>query len=130
MMMNLWKSIFAIAALCVAVAACEPNAKFKEDMLASSGFKQVPPTTAAQQASLKSLPPHKLVQTTRKGKVVWAYSDPTICGCLYVGNQAAYNAYLNKVTQQQQLDMRTVTVPSGQEAGWDFSAWPEAAMEP
>jgi len=61
------------------------NAKFKEDMLASSGFKQVPPTTAAQQASLKSLPPHKLVQTTRKGKVVWAYSDPTICGCLYVG---------------------------------------------
>jgi len=54
------------------------------------------------------------------------YSDPTICGCLYVGNQAAYNAYLNKVNQQQQLDMSTVTVPPGQEAGWDFSAWPEA----
>src|ERR1700704_5460252 len=66
MMMNLWKSIFAIPALCVAVAACESNPKFKEDMLASSGFKQVPPTTAAQQASLRSLPPHKLVQTTRK----------------------------------------------------------------
>jgi hypothetical protein len=130
MMMNLWKSIFAISALCVAVAACEPNPKFKEDMLASSGFKQVPPTTAAQQASLKNLPPHKLVQTTRKGKVVWAYSDPTICGCLYVGGPGAYATYMNKLNQQQQLDMRTVTVPPGQEAGWDFSAWPEASMEP
>jgi hypothetical protein len=130
MTMKLWKSIFAISALCVAVAACESNTKFKEDKLSSSGFKPIPPTTPAQLASLKSLPPHKLVQTTRKGKTVWVYSDPTICGCLYVGNQAAYNAYLNKVNQQQQLDMRTVTVPPGQEAGWDFSAWPEAAMEP
>ena len=127
--MKLWKSIFAISALCVAVAACETNAKFKEDMLSSAGFKPVPPTTPAQQASMKSLPPHKLVQTTRNGKVVWAYSDPTICGCLYVGGPGAYATYMNKLNQQQ-LDMRTVTVPSGQEAGWDFSAWPEAAMEP
>ena len=73
--MKLWKSIFAISAVSVSVAACEPNPKFKEDMLASSGFKQVPAATAAQQASLGNLPPHKLVQTTRKGKVVWAYSD-------------------------------------------------------
>jgi len=58
----------------------EPNAKFKEDMLAH-GFKQVRRRGGAA-GSLKSLPPHKLVQTTRKGKVVWAYSDPTICGCL------------------------------------------------
>jgi hypothetical protein len=130
MTMKLWKSIFAISAVCVAVAACEPNPKFKEDMLASAGFKQIRPTTPAQQASLKTLPPHKLVQTIRKGKTVWAYSDPTICGCLYVGNQAAHDAYLNKLSQQQQLDMRTVTVPPGQEASWDFSAWPEASMEP
>jgi len=130
MTMKLWKSIFAISALCAAVAACETNSKFKEDRLSSAGFKPTPPSTPAQQASLKSLPPHKLVQITRKGKAVWVYSDPTICGCLYVGNQAAYNAYLNKVNQQQQLDMRTVTVPPGQEAGWYFSAWPEAAMEP
>ncbi len=130
MMMKLWKSIFAFSALGVAAAACQPNPKFKDDLLASSGFKQVPPTTAAQQASLRSLPPHKLVQTTRKGKVVWAYSDPTVCGCLYVGGPGAYATYMNKLNQQQQLDMRTVTVPPGQEAGWDFSAWPEESMEP
>ena len=56
MMMNLWKSIFAISALCVAVAACEPNAKFKEDMLSSAGFKPTPPSTPAQPAASTSTP--------------------------------------------------------------------------
>lgn len=127
--MKLFKSVFALSALCAA-AACQPNAKFREDMLASAGFRQIRPTTPAQQASLRSLPPHKLVLTTRKGKTLWTYSDPTVCGCLYVGNQAAHDAYLNKLNQQQQLDMTTVTIPPGSEAGWDFSMWPEGAMEP
>ncbi len=125
--MKLWKSIFAISALCVAVAGCESNAKFKEDKLSSAGFKSITPTTPAQLASLKSLPPHRLVQTTRKGKTIWVYSDPTICGCLYVGNQAARDAYLNKQNQQSLLDMTTVTAPT---EGWDFSPWPEFAAEP
>jgi hypothetical protein len=125
--MKLWKSIFAISALCIAVAGCESNAKFKEDKLSSAGFKSITPTTPAQLASLKSLPPHRLVQTTRKGKTIWVYSDPTICGCLYVGNQAARDAYLNKQNQQSLLDMTTVTAPT---EGWDFSPWPEFAAEP
>ena len=127
--MKLWKSIFAISAVCAAVAACESNAKFRENMLSAAGFKPVPPTTTAQQASLKSLPPHKLVQTTRKGKVVWVYSDPTICGCLYVGGPAAHAAYLNKLNQQQQLDMMSIEIPP-ETVSWDAGAWPDAAMEP
>lgn len=79
MIMNLWKSIFAISALGFAVAACESNPKFKEDMLASSGFKQVPSTTGGAAGVVEEPAAHKLVPTTRKGKVVWAYSDPTIC---------------------------------------------------
>jgi hypothetical protein len=122
--MKLWKSIFAISALCVAVAACESNVKFKEDMLSSAGFKPIPPTTPAQQASLKSLPPHKLVQTTRNGKTVWVYSDPTICGCLYIGNQAAHDAYVRKQTQQALLDMTTITA-SSDPANWNSGMWPE-----
>jgi hypothetical protein len=124
MTMKLWKSIFAISALCAAVAACESNAKFKEDMLSSAGFKPIPPTTPAQQVSLKSLPPHKLVQTTRNGKTVWVYSDPTICGCLYIGNQAAYDAYVRKQTQQALLDMTTITA-SSDVANWNSGMWPE-----
>ena len=130
--MKLFKSIVAVSALCVAVAACQSNSKLKEDMLSSAGFKPTPPTTPAQLASLKSLPPHKLTKkTTPKGKTVWVYADPTICGCLYIGNQAAYDAYSRNQNRQTMLDMTSVTVdPVPMGADWDFSPWPEAAMEP
>jgi hypothetical protein len=120
--------IVAAFALCIGMSACESDTKFRENMLASAGFKPVPPTTAAQVASLQKLPPHKLTRTTSpKGKTIWVYSDPTLCGCLYVGNQAAYDAYQRKQTQRAQLDMMTITMPS---SDWDFSPWPEAAVEP
>ena len=126
--MKLFGSILTILGLCVAMAACESNTKFKEDMLSSAGFKATAPKTPTQVAMLKNLLPHKLTKTTYKGKTVWLYSDPTICGCLYVGNQIAHDAYLRKQTQQAMLDMKNVPVPD--EAGnWDFNSWPEAAVE-
>jgi hypothetical protein len=126
--MKLSRSIIAVAASCVGMTACENDTKFRENMLASAGFKPVPPTTAAQVASLQKLPPHKLTRTTTpKGKTIWVYSDPTLCGCLYVGNQAAYDAYQRKQTQRAQLDMMTITTPI---SDWDVSPWPEAAVEP
>ncbi|HEX9557477.1 MAG TPA: hypothetical protein VF991_13340 [Reyranella sp.] len=127
--MKLFKSIVVVSALCVAAAGCESNTKFKEDMLASSGFKPVPPNTPMRLASMKSLPPHRLTKTTYKGKTVWVYPDPTICACLYIGNQAAYDAYVQRQRQRNQLDAATVTVPE-QALGWDFAPWAEAAVEP
>ena len=97
--MKLFRSILAIVGLCAAVAACQSNTKFKEDLLSSAGFKATPPTTPAQIASLRSLPPHRLTKTTHKGTTIWVYADPTICGCLYVGNQAAHDSYLKTQSQ-------------------------------
>jgi hypothetical protein len=129
--MKLFKSIVIISALFVAVAACQSNAQFKEDMLASSGFKPTRPTTPAQLASLRSLPPHTLTKTTHKGKTVWVYADPTICGCLYIGGPVALEAYRRNQHRQTMLDMTDVTAtPVSGGSEWDFSPWPEAAMEP
>jgi hypothetical protein len=128
--MKPFKSIVMISALCVGVVACQNNTKFSENMLASSGFKSVTPTTPAQVASLRSLPPHKLTRTTHKGRTVWLYSDPTVCGCLYVGNQAAYDAYSKRQTQRAMLDMTSVTAAPVASGQWDFSPWPEDAAEP
>jgi hypothetical protein len=127
--MKLFKSLVVVSALCVAAAGCESNTKFKEDLLASSGFKPIPPATPARLASMKSLPPHKLTKTTYKGRTVWVYPDPTICACLYIGNQAAYDAYVQRQRQRNQLDAATVTVPE-QAMSWDFAPWAEAAVEP
>jgi hypothetical protein len=80
----------------------------KEDMLAAAGFTLVPANTPQRQASLATLPPHKFVHQIRGNNVLYTYSDPTICGCLYVGNQAAYgryreNVFLRRLANEQQM---------------------------
>jgi hypothetical protein len=69
----------------------------KEDMLAAAGFTLVPANTPQRQASLAALPPHKFVHQVRNNAVIFTYADPTICDCLYVGNQAAYDRYHQEV---------------------------------
>ena len=92
-------SILAFSGLAVAAMACTSKTETKENLLSSSGFKALPPTTPTQTALLKSLPAHKLAKTTYKGQPAWIYADPTVCGCFYLGNQAAYDVYVKKAAQ-------------------------------
>jgi hypothetical protein len=94
--------------LCVAVSACANPVQNKEDMLAAAGFTLVPANTPQRQASLTTLPPHKFVHQVRNNGVVYTYADPTICDCLYVGNQAAYDRYrqdvfVKNIANEQQM---------------------------
>src|SRR6478736_6378454 len=89
-------STLALYCLCVGLSACS-QVQNKEDMLAAAGFTLVPANTPQRQASLASLPPHKFVHQVRNGVVIFTYADPTICDCLYVGNQAAYDRYRQDV---------------------------------
>ena len=116
--------ILAVAGLCIAAAACASNAKLKEDMLSASGFKATPPKTQAQIASFNSLRPHKLTKVTHKGNTVWIYSDPTVCGCLYIGDQKAHDVYVQKLAQQTTSDMNALTGPDNP-TNMDFSPWVE-----
>jgi hypothetical protein len=50
---------------------------------------------------LKSLPPHQFVTRTINGGTRYLYADPTICGCIYVGDQKAYDQYRQKMAAVQ-----------------------------
>ena len=91
------RSIVLCFAACVAVSACAAQVQNKEDMLAAAGFTLVPASTPQRQASLVGLPPHKFVHQMRNNMVIFTYADPTICNCLYIGNQAAYDRYRGEV---------------------------------
>jgi hypothetical protein len=93
----------------VALAGCANPVQTKEDMLAAAGFTLVPANTPERQASLSSLPPHKFVHQVRGNKVLFTYADPTICDCLYVGDQAAYDRYRANVFQKQIADEQQMT---------------------
>lgn len=98
-------SILAVLGLGVGLLACAYKPESKSNLLADSGFRQLPLQTPAQVERFRSLPPHRLSKTTFKGRSVWVYPDRNVCGCLYIGSQVAYDAYIKKATQQM-IDTR------------------------
>ncbi|HEX9536094.1 MAG TPA: hypothetical protein VF924_11515 [Stellaceae bacterium] len=70
----------------------------------SAGFVSKKIDATAQMANLKSLPPHQFVAKNRNGRTRYLYADPTVCGCIYVGDQNAYDQY-----RQQMAARRTAT---------------------
>lgn len=106
-------TIFAVAGLALAAAACSPGQggplaykpESKENLLTDSGFKTLALNTPAKVANFKKLPPHRLTQTTFKGRQVWVYPDQNVCGCLYIGTQQAYDTFIKK-GRAQMIDTR------------------------
>jgi hypothetical protein len=107
-------------AVCGTASGCASQVQNKEDMLAAAGFTLVPANTPQRQASLKALPPHKFVHQVRDNLVVFTYADPTICDCLYVGNQAAYDRYRQDVFVKNIADERQMTAQMDQ---MDWGPW-------
>lgn len=97
---------FRLAALvaCLAAVACttpQQRAENREDLLAAAGFTVRPANIPARVASLRSLPPNRLVQQTRGSIVSHVYADPLVYACLYVGDQVAYGRYRQEVFQRR-----------------------------
>jgi len=118
---------FRLAALaaCLGVAAYatpQQRAENREDLLAAAGFIVRPANTPARVASLRSLPPNRLVQQTRGGTVSYVYADPLVCACLYVGDQAAYGRYRQEVFQRRLVDEQAMTAQMNQ-TDWDYGPW-------
>jgi hypothetical protein len=114
------KPRLAFFVVCLVMSACANQVQNKEDMLAAAGFTLVPANTPQRQASLSTLPPHKFVHQVRNSAVVYTYADPTICDCLYVGNQAAYDRYRQDVFVKHIADEQQMTAQINQ---MDWGAW-------
>ncbi len=114
-------SLLVLATL--GVAACEsPQQRIndKENMLAAAGFKVVPANTPARQAALKQLPPNRFSREVRGDRVFYIYPDPTVCGCLYVGNQNAFGTYRAAVFAKNLADEQAMTA---NEMSMDWGPW-------
>jgi hypothetical protein len=92
---SLYRLAIAVGAALVAAACANTGGATsqKDDMLLSAGFVSKKADATARMAGLKSLPPHQFVARNRNGRTVYLYADPTVCGCVYVGDQNAYDQY-------------------------------------
>lgn len=107
------------------VSACVSTIENKENMLIAAGFRTRPVDTQDKADALRALPPHKFVMKTQdNNQVVYLYADPTICKCLYYGNQDAYQAYQQMAFQQRIADQKLIAATMMQDTQWNYwGAW-------
>jgi hypothetical protein len=118
--------ILGIFLLAGALAACESvkqRISGREDQLSAAGFLVKPANNPERQAMLKKLPPNKFLRRENGDKVYYVYSDPVVCGCLYVGTQDAYNKFKANEQAKNLADEQQMTAETYQDAQWNWGAW-------
>jgi hypothetical protein len=97
---------FAALALLTAVYTATASPQ-PENLLLSVGFKAKVATTAKQKEELKTLPEKKVSPVTQNGKTFYVYPDAS-SNQIYVGDEAAYQIYLDRVTEAGESDASIV----------------------
>jgi hypothetical protein len=97
-----------------------PAPQTAEQLLSAAGFKQIYPTTPAQQARLRNMPQKQIFLISKGPKVYYVYADATGCGCLYAGNQQSYRNFQNLLTQSQ---IAAEQYQAAQMSEWDWGTW-------
>lgn len=88
--------------VCLLLAGCAAQRAAEQgEMLSAAGFHILPINSPERATSANTLPPNELIRTVHNGQLVWVYSDPNHCGCLYVGDEPAYQRYAAFKVQRQ-----------------------------
>jgi hypothetical protein len=104
--------LLIVAAIAAVIPACSlyqsyearqpKNIRTEETFLADAGFKKIP-IDAAHREQMDGLPTHELrYYDAAMGRVYWYY-DPTVCECIYVGDDPSYDSYVLAARQQQDI---------------------------
>jgi hypothetical protein len=97
-----------------------PAPQTVEQLLSAAGFKQIYPTTPAQQARLKNMPQKQIFLISKGPKVYYVYADASGCACLYAGNQQNYRNFQTLLTQSQLVAEQ---YQAAQMNTWDWDSW-------
>lgn len=118
-------------AVCLAAAGCSAAIAQKEDMLSAAGFQSRPADTPQRVAALRSLPAHRFVRQVRGDQQFWLYADPTVCRCVYAGDDRAYSRYRQEVFQQRIADENRFAAQEYRDAAMaQFEMGPWAPWDP
>jgi len=83
-------------------------------LLTQAGFKVLKADTPGRAAKLQTLTPYKVVPWKRKtGGTVYAYAEPDLCKCVYVGSPTQYATYRQLLSAEQAAEI------AAQEEAWE-----------
>ena len=120
---RLGQGVMALGLACGLGACAAQQAREMDGMLAAAGFQVRPANTPEKLQQLKTLKPHALLQTQRDGAPYWVVADPTVCQCLYVGNEAAYQRYEQLKLRKEYADEQLMAAEMNEDAAMNWSMW-------
>lgn len=87
--------VVLVTAALLVLAGCATIRRYEatatEQLLAVAGFQRQAADSPERLAALDTMPPLKLVARQEDGNVVYTFSDPQNCHCLYVGGPKEYS---------------------------------------
>jgi hypothetical protein len=90
----------AVALLTLDLSGCaKQEAAQSDDKLAEAGF--VAMRTPEVMAAARGKPAHKFIWRMVGGTKTYYWYDPASCGCVYQGNQAAYDKFRQEMRAQR-----------------------------
>jgi hypothetical protein len=101
-----------------------------EPMLDTAGFQSLPASSPQQKNRLKALPSMKLgYYLDQHGAANYWLADPDYCGCLFHGDEAAYQRYqvLKKDNQTAENDRQALQAQRYQQP---FGPWGPSGLGP
>lgn len=116
--------VAAIALMMGGCAALQKNEVLDaEGLLTKAGFQKHVADTPQKIAHLKTLPQQVISRHKRHGKLYFVYADAAGCGCLYAGDETAFQHYQDLERQQNSnvLEMDRPDIVTGED--WSLSPW-------
>jgi hypothetical protein len=95
-------AVVIVTALGGCTAMRRDRASETTSLLTEAGFKVLKADTPERMAKLNTLTPYKVIPWKRKsGGTVYAYAEPDLCKCVYVGSPKQYAQYRQLLSAEQ-----------------------------
>ncbi len=108
------------AAVSVALAGCasamQQTANQQEELLTAAGFSMKPADTPEKMSRLRRVPLYEVAVRKTGDQPIYYYADPNFCRCIYLGNEANYQAYRQLLIQRNMRTGPVAVTPADMEA--------------
>jgi hypothetical protein len=122
-----WPIAATLAAVVILGSGCaairKSEVETQEQLLSAAGFQMKLADTPQKLAHLQEMTRQKLVPHTKDGKLYYAYADPEVCKCLFVGDEPAYQKYQQLAIQQKVAQERVNAAAMNENAAMNWGLW-------
>jgi hypothetical protein len=113
-----------LLAACMGLGACQTlSVEDREDLLAEAGFTQKLADTPEKIAKMRTLAPNKFTRVVQNGRLVYVYSDPNVCNCVFLGYEDSFERYRRLILARSDGNEEQMMAIMDHDSSMDVALW-------